>query len=294
MAKRKLELDMSIITTEDLRTPKRGRKTRTLPDCSPKVRSPGEKTRYDTSLGLLTKKFVGLLRNAPDGVVDLNKAAESLEVQKRRIYDITNVLEGINLISKKSKNHIQWKGCISSIAANPVPLQLTTKLMDLHSEMAIYEAKENEMDKLIEHCTKQLKILTEDPEKSKYPFMNKNIWLKSNSQAIEVYLCPDDVKKDVKHTPATEGHNSSSSISEEQLSEDSTSCDSFKTQVSLKNALLEEQDISPDASINLLQQTEDQNLDSTLTHLEPPIYMEDYMFNLNDGEGITDFFGGVF
>ncbi|XP_052822596.1 transcription factor E2F3 isoform X2 [Octopus bimaculoides] len=325
MAKRKLELDMSIITTEDLRTPKRGRKTRTLPDCSPKVRSPGEKTRYDTSLGLLTKKFVGLLRNAPDGVVDLNKAAESLEVQKRRIYDITNVLEGINLISKKSKNHIQWKGCISSIAANPVPLQLTTKLMDLHSEMAIYEAKENEMDKLIEHCTKQLKILTEDPEKSKYAYVTyhdirnirslddqtvmavkappetrlelpdiSKIWLKSNSQAIEVYLCPDDVKKDVKHTPATEGHNSSSSISEEQLSEDSTSCDSFKTQVSLKNALLEEQDISPDASINLLQQTEDQNLDSTLTHLEPPIYMEDYMFNLNDGEGITDFFGGVF
>ena len=37
------------------------------------VRSPLEKTRYDTSLGLLTKKFVGLLRSAPDGVLDLNK-----------------------------------------------------------------------------------------------------------------------------------------------------------------------------------------------------------------------------
>ena len=35
-------------------------------------RSPGEKTRYDTSLGLLTKKFVGLLRNAPDGVSFFN------------------------------------------------------------------------------------------------------------------------------------------------------------------------------------------------------------------------------
>ncbi|GAB1603704.1 transcription factor E2F3-like isoform X1 [Argonauta hians] len=337
-AKRKLELEMGVITTDELRTPKRGRKARTLSDCSPKVRSPGEKTRYDTSLGLLTKKFVGLLRNAPDGVVDLNKAAESLEVQKRRIYDITNVLEGINLISKKSKNHIQWKGCTSSIAANPVPLQLTTRLMDLHSEMAVYEAQENEMDKLIEHCTKQLKILTEDPEKSKYAYVTyhdirsirslddqtvmavkappetrlelpdiSKIWLKSNSQAIEVYLCPD-VRKDVKNTPATEGQNSSSSSSssscnnnsssnsssEEQLSEDSTSCDSFKTQVSLKNALLEEQDISPDANTNLLQQTEDQNLDSTLTHLEPPIYMEDYMFNLTDEEGITDFFGCVF
>ena len=30
--------------------------------------------------------------------------------QKRRIYDITNVLEGIGLIEKKSKNSIVWKG----------------------------------------------------------------------------------------------------------------------------------------------------------------------------------------
>ena len=32
-----------------------------------------------------------------------------MQVQKRRIYDITNVLEGIGLIEKKSKNNIQWK-----------------------------------------------------------------------------------------------------------------------------------------------------------------------------------------
>ena len=42
-------------------------------------------------------------------VVDLNRASQQLEVQKRRIYDITNVLEGINLIQKKSKNNIQWR-----------------------------------------------------------------------------------------------------------------------------------------------------------------------------------------
>lgn len=73
------------------------------------VKSPIEKTRYDTSLGLLTKKFVGLLRNSYNGVLDLNQAAEMLNVQKRRIYDITNVLEGIGLIAKKSKNNIQWR-----------------------------------------------------------------------------------------------------------------------------------------------------------------------------------------
>ena len=38
------------------------------------------------------------------------QAADTLAVrQKRRIYDITNVLEGIGLIEKKSKNSIQWR-----------------------------------------------------------------------------------------------------------------------------------------------------------------------------------------
>ena len=62
-----------------------------------------------SSLSLLTKKFVSLIEQAAQGTIDLNKAAASLNVQKRRIYDITNVLEGIGLIEKKSKNNIQWK-----------------------------------------------------------------------------------------------------------------------------------------------------------------------------------------
>jgi hypothetical protein len=69
---------------------------------------PKQKTcRYDSSLGLLTKKFVNLIQTAPEGILDLNQAATQLNVQKRRIYDITNVLEGIGLIEKKSKNNIQ-------------------------------------------------------------------------------------------------------------------------------------------------------------------------------------------
>lgn len=31
-------------------------------------------------------------------------------MKKRRIYDITNVLEGVGLIEKASKNKVQWKG----------------------------------------------------------------------------------------------------------------------------------------------------------------------------------------
>jgi hypothetical protein len=46
-------------------------------------------SRYDSSLGLLTKKFVQILRSSPDNSLDLNRAASELGVQKRRIYDIT-------------------------------------------------------------------------------------------------------------------------------------------------------------------------------------------------------------
>ena len=47
----------------------------TLKNC----RSPLEKTRYETSLGLLTKKFVSLFHSDPTGTVDLNKeTAQSL------------------------------------------------------------------------------------------------------------------------------------------------------------------------------------------------------------------------
>lgn len=79
-------------------------------------------SRYDSSLGLLTKKFVELLQGqqARGDSLDLNQAAVTLSVQKRRIYDITNVLEGIGLIEKKSKNNIAWRGAAASALSTSV------------------------------------------------------------------------------------------------------------------------------------------------------------------------------
>ncbi len=58
----------------------------------------------------LTRKFIDEIRVADSQTLDLNEAVRSLNVQKRRIYDITNVLEGIGLIKKVSKNNIRWEG----------------------------------------------------------------------------------------------------------------------------------------------------------------------------------------
>lgn len=42
----------------------------------------------------------------------MNNAAAVLGVPKRRIYDITNVLEGVGLIEKQAKNNVKWK-CVA-------------------------------------------------------------------------------------------------------------------------------------------------------------------------------------
>uniref|UniRef100_A0A8D0AQA3 E2F/DP family winged-helix DNA-binding domain-containing protein n=1 Tax=Sander lucioperca TaxID=283035 RepID=A0A8D0AQA3_SANLU len=67
-----------------------------------------EKSRCDTSLGFLTQRFAEMLRRSADGVLDLNLVAQELNAPKRRVYDVTNVLEGIQLIKKKSKNFVEW------------------------------------------------------------------------------------------------------------------------------------------------------------------------------------------
>ena len=70
----------------------------------------GKRTRKENGLVILTIKFIDLLKSAPNQTLDLNEAMAVLNVQKRRIYDITNVLEGIGLITKECKNNIRWSG----------------------------------------------------------------------------------------------------------------------------------------------------------------------------------------
>ncbi|XP_066838675.1 transcription factor E2F2 isoform X2 [Anser cygnoides] len=164
-AKRKLDLEGL-----DFRTPKgKGRALAQVP--SPRTpKSPGEKTRYDTSLGLLTKKFIHLLSESADGVLDLNRAAEVLGVQKRRIYDITNVLEGIQLIRKKSKNNIQWMGTgIFEDAA------VAAKQQALRGELAELAKAERALEQLLQDCALQLRQLTDHEDNQRYPCLGRRV-----------------------------------------------------------------------------------------------------------------------
>ncbi|XP_077371125.1 transcription factor E2F1 [Festucalex cinctus] len=185
----------------------------------PRVPRTMEKSRYDTSLNLTTKRFLDLLSQSADGVVDLNWASQVLEVQKRRIYDITNVLEGIQLISKKSKNHIQWLG-------NHVDGASVALHQELRKEVCDLTAAEEQLDKLISKCNLQLRLLTDEPENKRLgyarchdlrtsfdspdhlvmvirappetqmqvsdPSEGYQVSLKSTQGPIDVFLCPDE------------------------------------------------------------------------------------------------------
>lgn len=133
--------------------------------------TPAGTCRYDSSLGLLTKKFINLLKQAPDGILDLNNAAETLEVQKRRIYDITNVLEGIGLIEKTLKNRIRWKGLDDS------GVELDNGISALQAEVENLNLQEQALDECISDMREKLRGLTEEE--------NNQRWL---------YVTEDDIK----------------------------------------------------------------------------------------------------
>ncbi|MBN3304113.1 E2F1 factor, partial [Amia calva] len=206
--KRKLDLDSDHQYVSEIRQPPRS-----------SLKSSMEKSRYDTSLNLTTKRFLELLAKSPDGVVDLNWASQVLEVQKRRIYDITNVLEGIKLISKKSKNNIQWLGSrLDEVSA--------AQYQSLLKEVSDLGEAEQRLDELIAKSNLQLRLLTEDPENYTLAYVmcqdlrntvdppdqllmvvrappetqmqvldpseGFQISLKSTQGPIDVFLCPED------------------------------------------------------------------------------------------------------
>ncbi|XP_027762228.1 transcription factor E2F4 isoform X3 [Empidonax traillii] len=144
----------------------------------------GAPSRHEKSLGLLTTKFVSLLQEAKDGVLDLKLvrgaaggggegsaapgAADTLAVrQKRRIYDITNVLEGIGLIEKKSKNSIQWKG----VGPGCNTREIAHKLIELKADIEDLEQREQELEQQKMWVQQSIKNVTEDMQNSRLAYV---------------------------------------------------------------------------------------------------------------------------
>ena len=69
-----------------------------------------KKTRQSKSLSLLCERFLSLYSSGYENLISLDEVCSTLGVERRRIYDIVNVLEAVEVVVKKGKNQYAWFG----------------------------------------------------------------------------------------------------------------------------------------------------------------------------------------
>lgn len=67
-------------------------------------------SRKNKSLGLLCENFISTYSKNPSIPISIDNAATALGVERRRIYDIINIFESIEIVQRKCKNTYEWLG----------------------------------------------------------------------------------------------------------------------------------------------------------------------------------------
>ncbi|XP_072943744.1 transcription factor E2F5 isoform X2 [Epargyreus clarus] len=242
--------------------------------------------RYEKSLGLLTTRFVHLIQKAKDGVLDLKivlQASDLLAVrQKRRIYDITNVLEGIGLIEKKSKNSIQWKGagpdCNSSAVGEKVTL--------LRKQIGRLEEHEKLLDKQMHWIEQSIKNILDDSDSESLSYVTES----------DVKQCFPNNQVIVLEAPLGADLSVGKNISKENDPnfllhvKSSESVGVILLRDPEKDDLEELEDIDMEVETYSKNGQEDSISSNHLLRLSPPITKNDFSFSLSGSEGLCDLF----
>ncbi|XP_028740971.1 transcription factor E2F5 isoform X2 [Peromyscus maniculatus bairdii] len=257
------------------------------PSSQPPAALAAGSSRHEKSLGLLTTKFVSLLQEAQDGVLDLKAAADTLAVrQKRRIYDITNVLEGIDLIEKKSKNSIQWKG----VGAGCNTKEVIDRLRFLKAEIEDLELKERELDQQKLWLQQSIKNVMEDSINNKFSYVtHEDICNCFNGDTLLAIQAPSGTQLEV---PIPEMPSSQSSTSVTPQKSTMAAQNLPEQQVSERSQSFQQTPATEVSSGSISGDIIDELMSSDVFPLLrlSPTPADDYSFNLDDNEGVCDLF----
>ncbi|KAL6758066.1 hypothetical protein V8C86DRAFT_1578449 [Haematococcus lacustris] len=132
---------------------------------------PAASSRSDKALGAWTRRFMALLLSSKGQKLDLNLAAEQLDVQKRRIYDITNVMEGIGLIEKLGQNMVKWVGKAkpsvraqqNTSGCGDTAYRGDQQQQQLQADVLVLQELEQKLNVQITSLTQSLQALNTDP-----------------------------------------------------------------------------------------------------------------------------------
>ncbi|KAF8092329.1 hypothetical protein N665_0417s0026 [Sinapis alba] len=69
-------------------------------------------SRKEKSLGVLVSNFMRLYNRDDVDLFGIDEAAAKLGVERRRIYDVVNILESIGVVARKGKNLYSWNGFV--------------------------------------------------------------------------------------------------------------------------------------------------------------------------------------
>ncbi|CAF2136077.1 unnamed protein product [Brassica napus] len=148
-------------------------------------------SRKEKSLGVLVSNFLRLYNRDDVDLIGLDDAAGKLGVERRRIYDVVNILESIGLVARRGKNQYSWRGfgqvppVLSLLKEEGMREKFGIIPCVTNSEMVLYDQVREE----------PLKLSPDDQENSPSPKLDskkeKSLWVLAQN-FVKLFLCSDD------------------------------------------------------------------------------------------------------
>ena len=139
--------------------------------------------KQDNSLSQLTQSFLDYIKKKGRIRISINELVEDLNVKKRRIYDITNVLQGIGYLQKIGKNEILWIKDSNTISipngTNSSKDEMASEnyisnYSQLKKELEDLKSQKNNIDEELNKYREEFKLISEKNEFPKYGYITFN------------------------------------------------------------------------------------------------------------------------
>ena len=147
-----------------------------------------KRLRQENSLGELTKNFIDCVKSKGLEQININEIVKKLKVKKRRIYDITNVLEGIGYIKKLGKNQIKW--IKTDFLNENIILNYNNEDSNKINKFIELQKENEKLDLFIKEINLEFEKLNEKPETKNYAYVTyddlKNLADNNNNKMIAI------------------------------------------------------------------------------------------------------------